>query len=73
MAEPGWRLTLEPVRGAAWTGVPAIQRLRSALKRLLRDHGLRAVAVEQLNHDGPDPRGSRPYPSEAPDPSEAPR
>src|SRR5262245_45392112 len=42
-APESWLLRLRPLPN--WRGIPGIIRLRTALKRLLRDHGLRAVEV----------------------------
>jgi len=43
---PCWRLTLR----ATPAPVDPTRRLRAALKRLLRDHGLRCVKVEPVQH-----------------------
>jgi hypothetical protein len=47
-----WRLVIEAARGAEWSTVPGVIRLRKALKVLGRSFGLRAVVVAPDRKDG---------------------
>jgi hypothetical protein len=40
-----WRLELVALGGERWADTPPVIRLRAALKRVLRDHGLKALTV----------------------------
>jgi hypothetical protein len=52
---PDYHLVLRPLR----SDVPAVIRLRKALKMLLRDFGLRCVRIEQVAPEGQKCNGNR--------------
>jgi hypothetical protein len=62
-----FNLTLEPVGPTDDAG--AVRQLRSALKTLLRRHGLRCVRVEQADQREPNPDGEYSYPLESAEPT----